>query len=221
MLRYRSAVRWMTASVTVGAACAAAAVVSGLVGGQAGAGAGVAGAATTPAAAAGSIAPTLSSDYSIFRQAENAVGTTSETPAALASADGYQSVATLLTSSGDSANDTLGLDYAAALEVTAAGMHVWVIPGSGGMCAAVPTRDQGADEVCGTLAQIARHNGVLAGMLRNPTTGTVTVFGVAPDSLGTTATIHGQDIPVQDNVIVGTLSSANFPTNPGSPATVG
>jgi len=223
MHRYRGALRCLTAGVTVGIAAALGMLVFGLVGTRVGAGPGPASAATTPAVA--SVAPALKANYSIFAGSSSPGPTTMADLSQGALTDGFSGVASVLAAGDDEevsarsgngalTSTALGLDYAATREVTASGTSVWVVPGSNGMCAMVPTPDNGVDEICGTLVGIAKSGGVLSGIVRDPSSGAVTAFGVAPDSVGATTEIRGQSIPVEDNVLVGALPASDFPAPP-------
>lgn len=182
--------------------------------------------------AANPIASALREDYAIFSnapnsgQTKNAVGDSSATaqdspaddPAAAAAADGYQGVAHLLAGANSDPSDSLGLDPAAAQEVTVGSTKVWAIPGSRGACVVIPSPihpQTSANEVCGTLAAMDRDSGLLSSTFVDPATDTVTHYGLAPDSMGTTADVAGQQVSVQNNLFIQSSHSTSLPDGGG------
>lgn len=209
MSRHQGTARWLAGGATLGILVVLTVALSGLVGAHGGVGTASANAAT--ASTTGSVAPIISSDYGIFAGAgSTAANNATGAQATSASAEGYNGVASVLTPSTTN-DDPIGQDYAAAQEVTVGGVHVWAIPGSSGLCVAIPSPNlpQGAArEACEPLS--AMRDGDVYGLAQGPTNGMVTVFGIAPDSAGATVSIEGNKIGVQNNIFAAVLPAADF-----------
>jgi len=100
------------------------------------------------------------------------------------------------------------LEPAQARYLDAGGTHAWVVPGSNGLCLAVPASDGNSIAIgCGPLADTS-HGGIL--MVQRPSSGPV-VYGLVPN--GDSVTVTNQDgshsnVPVASNFFTCSGSSA-------------